>query len=287
MRNCLSFARQDTQRKHDMGWLTDLTSSKLMFKAACGCHKGIRRENNEDNFLFGGRFLSIEDQEIPKIWTLEGRLEDSFFAVFDGMGGGDYGEVASNAAAAVAKAFLDGPGNIHPYDITLSLEKLCLKMNEAVYKKGYNLGSYQMGTTVVSMFFHKEYAWLCNLGDSRGYVLDRGQMAQISLDHNDEAKMRANGITGRKPYLTQYLGIDPGEMSIEPHISSRKVIKGTRFLLCSDGLTDMVSEKEMKEILFDEANDLRECVSKLIDAANSGGGKDNITIILIDILGRR
>lgn len=266
-----------------MGWLKNITSPKPMFKAACGCHKGVRRENNEDNFLFGGRFLPIEDQDIPNVWTLEGQTEGSFFAVFDGMGGGDYGEVASNTAASVAREFFDNAENVHPYDITLSLEKLCRKMNEAVFRNGYNLGSYQMGTTVVSLFFHKEYVWLCNLGDSRGYILDRGQMAQISKDHNDEANMKANGITGRKPHLTQYLGIDPEEISIEPYIISGKFMKGTRFLLCSDGLTDMVSENAIKDILNNESYDLQECVSKLIDAAISGGGKDNITIMVIDI----
>jgi len=267
-----------------MGWLADIASPRPTLKAACGCHKGIRRENNEDNFLFGGRFLPIEDQDIPNVWTFEGRIEDTYFAVFDGMGGGDYGEVASNCAASEARDFLDNAVNIHPYDITVTLENLCRQMNENVFRKGYNLGSYQMGTTVVSLFFHKEYVWLCNLGDSKGYILDNGQMAQISVDHTDEAVMLANGITGRKPHLTQYLGVDPEELNIEPYISSRKVVKGTRFLLCSDGLTDMVPEKEMKKILFDESYNLEKCVSKLMDAAISGGGKDNITIILIDVV---
>ena len=89
-----------------------------------------------------------------------------------------------------------------------------------------------------------------------------------------------NGITGRKPYLTQYLGIDPDEMMIEPYIKSYYLQEGDTFLICSDGVTDMVEEQEICRILAHN-EDVGDCVDLLIQAALDGGGKDNITAIVV------
>lgn len=251
--------------------------------AACGCHVGLRRENNEDNFLFGGRYLPVHDQGIPKIWTLRDSAgADRFFAVFDGVGGGDCGEVASNTAAASADAFFADQRNINPYDITPTLTRLCLRMNETVFEKARSLGAYQMGTTVVSLFFYKGCVWVCNLGDSRGYRYRSDWLEQLSADHTDAETMARSGVTGRKPCLTQYLGVNPEELLLEPHIRMDTVESGDRYLLCSDGLTDMVSEEAIRGILAREAEP-KICVHQLMQAALEGGGRDNITVMVIDV----
>ena len=207
-------------------------------------------------------------------------MPDSFFCVFDGMGGGDFGEVASYTAAKTAREYLAVEQHINPCDITPSLTEMCNVINQAVYQAGMNLGSDQTGSTLVGLYFHAGQVWICNLGDSRGYLLRGGRLLQISQDHTDAAFMQENGITGRKPYLTQYLGIDPDEMMIEPYIKSYYLQEGDTFLICSDGVTDMVEEQEICRILAHN-EDVGDCVDLLIQAALDGGGKDNITAIVV------
>ncbi|MBS6194532.1 MAG: serine/threonine-protein phosphatase [Clostridiales bacterium] len=256
----------------------------MRLQAACGCHQGKRRTNNEDNFYFDGSYMSSDNHGISEPEAKEISLnDDSFFCVFDGMGGGDFGEVASYTAAKTAKDFLDIKTNINPCDITPSMEKLCQTVNEAVVAAGQKLGSSQMGSTLVGLYFHERQAWVCNLGDSRCYLLRNGKMRRISEDHTDEEFMKENGITGRKPYLTQYLGIDPEEMEIVPSVRSYYLDKGDRFLICSDGVTDMVSEQQICHLLAGSGY-ADERVKQLIQAALDGGGKDNITAIVLDIV---
>ena len=203
--------------------------------------------------------------------------------MFDGMGGGDYGEVASYTASKTTKEFLETGTNINPCDITPSLTKMCEVINQAVYEVGEKLGSSRMGSTLVGLYFHEGQAWVCNLGDSRCYLLRDGRMKQISEDHTDEEFMKENGITGRKPYLTQYLGIDPDEMTIVPSIKSYVLNRGDRFLICSDGVTDMVDDQTICNNLA-RYQDPDECVKALIQAALDGGGKDNITAIVLEVV---
>lgn len=254
-------------------------------QAACGCHMGKKRKNNEDNFYFDGTCLNSDNTGMSEILTQETLLEEGksgschYYAVFDGMGGGDYGEVASNIAAETAREFLSKEQNVNYCDITPTLQNMCQIMSRNIYEAGVNLGAVQMGSTVVSLFFYSGQVWVFNLGDSRCYRLRDNEMEQISLDHTDEADMKVFGITGRKPYLTQYLGVNPEEMRIEPHVKSYVLKKGDRFLLCSDGLTDMVSEQEICDILS-EYEDLEICTGELMKAALDGGGRDNITVMV-------
>lgn len=256
----------------------------MQLRAACGCHQGKKRNNNEDNFYFDGIYMNSENHGLPSIEETAISLnDDGFFCVFDGMGGGDYGEVASYTASKTTKEFLETGTNINPCDITPSLTKMCEVVNQAVYEAGEKLGSTKMGSTLVGLYFHEGQTWVCNLGDSRCYFLRDGRMKQISEDHTDEEFMKENGITGRKPYLTQYLGIDPDEMTIVPSIKSYVLNRGDRFLICSDGVTDMVDDQTICNNLARYQNP-DECVEALIQAALDGGGKDNITAIVLDVV---
>ena len=256
----------------------------MQLRAACGCHQGKKRNNNEDNLYFDGSYMNSDNHGLPSIEkTVLSLDDDGFFCVFDGMGGGDYGEVASYTASKTTKEFLETGTNINPCDITPSLTKMCEIVNQAVYEAGEKLGSSRMGSTLVGLYFHEGQAWVCNLGDSRCYFLRDGRMKQISEDHTDEEFMKENGITGRKPYLTQYLGIDPDEMTIIPSIKSYVLNRGDRFLICSDGVTDMVDDRTICNNLARYQNP-DECVEALIQAALDGGGKDNITAIVLDVV---
>lgn len=256
----------------------------MQLRAACGCNQGKRRNNNEDNFYFDGSYMNSENHGLPNVESKMVSLNrDSFFCVFDGMGGGDFGEVASYTAAKAAGKFLAMEKNINPCDLTPSLERLCEAVNEAVFEAGQRLGSSKMGSTLVGLYFHAGQVWVCNLGDSRCYMLRNRTMKQISQDHTDEAFMKENGITGRKPYLTQYLGIDPEEMMIVPYVKSYYVDKGDRFLICSDGVTDMVEEQQICNLLA-RCDSPEICVEELIRASLDGGGRDNITAIVLDVV---
>lgn len=256
----------------------------MQLRAACGCHQGKKRNNNEDNLYFDGRYMNSDNHGLPSIEkTVLSLDDDGFFCVFDGMGGGDYGEVASYTASKTTKEFLETGTNINPCDITPSLTKMCEVVNQAVYEAGEKLGSSRMGSTLVGLYFHEGQTWVCNLGDSRCYFLRDGRMKQISEDHTDEEFMKENGITGRKPYLTQYLGIDPDEMTIVPSIKSYVLNRGDRFLICSDGVTDMVDDQTICNNLA-RYQDPDECVKALIQAALDGGGKDNITAIVLEVV---
>ena len=256
----------------------------MQLQAACGCNQGKKRNNNEDNFYFDGSYMNSDNHGLASTEKMTISLnDDRFFCVFDGMGGGDYGEVASYTASKATKEFLEIESNINPYDITPSLTKICEAVNQAVYEAAEKLGSSRMGSTLVGLYFHADQVWVCNLGDSRCYFLRNGKMKQISEDHTDEEFMKENGITGRKPYLTQYLGIDPDEMTIVPSIKNYVLNRGDRFLICSDGVTDMVDDQTICNDLV-RYQDPEECVEMLIQNALDGGGKDNITAIVLEVL---
>ncbi len=249
--------------------------------AYCGSHIGNRRTKNEDNYYLDG--LSLAEGKngtksvVHKTRTADGSL--SYYAVFDGMGGGDYGEIASFTVAEAVREYLAGikSSGSSAY-ITNLLEALCDSLNKQVHQAGVNLGAYQMGTTIVSMLFCKDQAWLCNIGDSKGFLFRNRKLQQLSKDH-----VITSDRYHKKPALSQFLGVDSSKLRIEPYICETGFQLGDIFLLCSDGLTDMVPEKEIASILskaeFGEAK-----VQDLINAALKYGGEDNITVMLIEIL---
>lgn len=256
----------------------------LRLQAACGCHPGKRRKNNEDNYYFNGSYLDSDNPGLTGVEHLEVSLgADSFFCVYDGMGGGDFGEVASYTAAKTTKEFLEIRTNMNPCDVTPSLGRLCEAANAAVFAAGERLGTYKMGSTLAGLYFHSGQAWVCNLGDSRCYLFREGHLEQLSEDHTDEAFMKEHGITGRKPYLTQHLGIDPDEMGVVPYVRNLLPEREDRFLICSDGVTDLIETQELGALL-ECAPSPEDCVRKLIQKALDGGGRDNITALVLDVV---
>lgn len=249
-------------------------------QSACVSHQGNVRQNNEDNFFYNDEYLSADSlgtngiitQKFPTFYNFNKGL---FYAVFDGMGGGDYGEIASFKCAEETKLFLSNPKNINCYDITPSLNNLCNTLNEAVCREKQNLGVYQMGSTLVSAFMMAGLVWICNVGDSRCYWYSESNnsLSMVSVDHVEESS------NGGKPVLTQYFGIDPEALRLEPTVNCIEPNHNDRIILCSDGLTDMVSENEIFEAL--KIDNPLQTLAVLSNKALEAGGKDNITIIVI------
>ena len=251
----------------------------FVIEAACGCHTGKIRKNNEDNFYFDGRVLEAENSGLPHPASMTCVLRREIcVAVFDGMGGENYGEEASFAAADCMQKTTR---KLKDYFIPERkfLTGVCEKMNRAVVEKAEELCTEHMGSTMVALYFSRSTVYVCNLGDSRAYRLRDGELLQLSVDHVEKRE----GQGKKKMPLTQHLGIDPETCLIEPYIAKGELQRGDQYLLCSDGLTDMLTNLEIDEILT-RSLPTDETVRCLIGKALENGGRDNVTVIVCRIL---
>lgn len=254
----------------------------LYLDAACGSCMGKIRKNNEDNFSFGGNYLTSDDQEITTPLTLSYSVKnDLCLAVFDGMGGENFGEVASYTAA---KQMAETKRKFLEYFIPTwdYLRKLTEALNSSIVKAKKQLLTTRCGTTMAALYFCFGSVFACNVGDSRIYRLRDGEFLQSSVDHVEKFLR----FRQRKAPLTQHLGIDPEEIQIEPHIAKCKVRKGDKYLICSDGITDMLTNEEITEIM-QTCSHAKLCVQRLMQAAMEKGGRDNITAIVCYISGTK
>lgn len=244
-------------------------------EAAAGCNKGRRRGTNEDNLYFDGMILEEEHEGLRHAQSRSFRRKEPFcLAVFDGMGGETCGETASYMAALAMQEYFDkeqcflrDPRNL--------LEELCETMNKRVCRAFEEQENGRMGSTAVMLYFTSGEVYVCNLGDSRAFRLRDNEWMQLSEDHVE----RLPAGSSRKPGLTQFLGILPEELRLEPYIGKGEIHAGDWYLLCSDGLTDMLTNVEICAIIKEEKN-VRTAADKLIEQANMHGGRDNITVIL-------
>ncbi|MEI6577999.1 MAG: PP2C family serine/threonine-protein phosphatase [Eubacteriales bacterium] len=249
---------------------------KYNVEYACLCNKGKVRKENQDNFWCMGKYLeSRNDGLLLPFFGVADVDESPAFAVFDGIGGEQCGEMAAYLAAFEFNKFFNEFGK---KNTEFFLNFLCSEMNENICNYAEENKILSMGTTAAIIMFAKTFAFICNLGDSKIYKFSNSSLAQISQDH-----VTKSFYGGRKPALTQCLGIPEDEFVINPYIAEEKCSEGDRFLICSDGLTDMLSEDEIKLILS-QNNRISDCAESLMNAALDNGGIDNITIILCEYL---
>lgn len=247
--------------------------------AACHCHTGYVRKNNEDNFLFDGLSLQEQNAGLSRPLTMTATTQQrQVLAVFDGMGGESFGETASFVATRAVYAATQN--HDYPDDGDFSAAA-ALQANQAVWNSAIAHGTTHMGATLAMLTFRDETVHVCNLGDSRIYLLREEMLAQLSQDHTDEAFLRAQGIS-RRPRLTQHLGIDPEELRLEPYVVGFPVQSGDRYLICSDGLTDMLSPAAIGQAMLSAATPAQ-CAQTLLDSALAQGGRDNITVIVCQV----
>lgn len=242
------------------------------------CHIGKIRNNNEDNFWCCGDSLEAQNQGMSHIRS--GYMKQSEYpllAVFDGMGGESCGEMAAFLAAEACgehfKTAKDGIRN----DPEEFLNEICESMNQAICDYGRTNKINSMGTTAALLAFAEDAVYSCNLGDSRIYKSDREKFYQISQDH-----VLGRSLFGKAP-LTQYLGMEEENLQLELSISRQEIKIGDRFLLCSDGITDMLSDGEIADILSRDIP-VAKTVEILVDRALKKGGRDNITVVLCEIM---
>jgi serine/threonine protein phosphatase PrpC len=212
--------------------------------------------------------------------------EDSYyarapmFAVADGMGGAQAGEVASRiAAGAVERGQVSDDASAEG-----QLAEIAQKANREIHKLAQEDSSRAgMGTTLTAALLRDDEVALGHVGDSRAYVLRNGKLKRLTKDHSLVEELRRQGrLTEeqaeehpQRSIITRALGPEP---SVNVDTMTFRARDGDVFLLCSDGLTTMLSDEEIREILV-RSKTLRSAVNRLVDAANRGGGRDNITAV--------
>jgi serine/threonine protein phosphatase PrpC len=213
--------------------------------------------------------------------------EDSYFArspvfaVADGMGGAQAGEVASRIAART----FERRGHVKPEEPAEGqLEEIAQAANREIHQLAQEDSSRAgMGTTLTAAMVRGDEVSLGHVGDSRAYVLRQGQLKRLTKDHSLVEELRRQGrLTEeqaeehpQRSIITRALGPEP---NVNVDTMTFPARDGDIFLLCSDGLTTMVSDDEIRQILVG-ARTLRSAVNKLVEAANRGGGRDNITAV--------
>lgn len=240
---------------------------------------GRKRANNEDAYL------------------LDDRLR--LYAVADGVGGVEGGEVASRIAVeTLGEAMPDllgdrdrtppaGRSSGEGTELTALRSAVSFAHRTIRAAVGKAPGLADMGTTLTALLLANKRAYLVHIGDSRAYLLRAGELTQITNDHSVVAEqVRAGRLTAGEaktsPYrhvITRALGIAEDAV---PDLAERPIQKNDTLLLCSDGLTEMVDDAGIRTILSGVPP--RDAVKKLIDAANGRGGVDNITAVVVQVL---
>jgi len=236
--------------------------------------------------------VQVRSGSLSDVGRVRERNEDAMFAgehvfaVADGLGGHRAGEVASDLALGSVRA-LDA---LEAKAASKGIAEAVRKGNRAVHDRAEGNESLRgMGTTMTAVVVSGDTAYIAHVGDSRCYLIRGGQITQLSRDHTLVARMVSEGrltpeqaeAHPQRSVLTRALGADK-EVDVDE--SRITLIDGDRLLLCSDGLTGMLSNDEIRDYASSGA-DLEEICHKLVDAANERGGVDNITVVLVDVTG--
>ena len=225
------------------------------------CHRGLVRPNNEDSITVAGWVCDVE-MTAPRRSRHELK-EPLLFAVADGMGGHAGGEIASRYTVKRLAAQQCSKEK----DIAGLLAEINAELYATMRADHSLLG---MGTTVVGLILaSKRMVWF-NVGDSRLYGCREGRLQQLSVDDIPPGP--------RSGLITQTLGGAPFFVPIAPHTGGQELVLPSRFLLCSDGLTDMLADAEIERALAGSDED---AVRALFAAAMQAGGADNISVIVV------
>ncbi|HEU5244311.1 MAG TPA: Stp1/IreP family PP2C-type Ser/Thr phosphatase [Gaiellaceae bacterium] len=223
---------------------------------------GRKRRRNEDNYV----------------------VAPPLFAVADGMGGAQAGEVASQLAASALEA-----GESDGLDGTKRIDALIQEANRQIFDRASSDPTASgMGTTMTVALVEGMTVAIGHVGDSRAYLVRGEQMEQLTDDHSLVNELLKSGklseeeaqIHPQRSVITRAVGTDP---DVDVDGFTIEAEDGDVFLICSDGLSDMVEDEEILELLHSNREDLEQAVKALVAAANRGGGEDNITAVAFRI----
>ncbi len=252
----------------------ELLKKRFWFVWGAATNKGRQREGNEDAFATAA--------------------DTGLFLVSDGMGGHQGGEIASQIVADDLSVMIEaGLESLKSYSVDSIREYL--KKSVATQSEHLRIeaehgdGHKDMGATVVVLLIAADRAYIASAGDSRAYLLRDDKLLQVTKDQSVvEELIDAGQIEPHEAHdhpaagqITNYMGMEEDE--IDPLVKTFEVAEGDRFLLCSDGLTDMLDDEAIADLLREEDDSQDACV-KLIRKANNAGGHDNITVVVVDII---
>lgn len=238
-------------------------------QAAVLTHVGLRRMRNEDCVAFTGESLG-GPMNAPR--TIVQPLDNPRTCIVaDGMGGHPAGDVASQLAVERLLQEIDARVRDEA-----GLVSAIRRTNRALFDAMERVPAlYGMGTTVAGLVLHPEVILAFNVGDSRVYGIRSGELGQLSVDHT--MALGGHGMGHKAPrVLSQCLGGFLSDQTLEPHVVALPLEEGAEFLICSDGLHDMLTDADIERCL---APDLAVSVQKLFEHAMREGGIDNISII--------
>jgi serine/threonine protein phosphatase PrpC len=234
--------------------------------SAAATDPGRRRRLNEDSYV----------------------CEPPLFAVADGIGGAQAGEVASGLAA---DALTDDAADGRDGDGRGRVDSLIQEANRRVFERqAADAAVSGMGTTMTAALFEGDHVWIGHVGDSRAYLIRNGKLEQLTEDHSLVAELVRSGKLSpeeaeghpQRSVVTRALGTDPDVDVDTFQIEARP---GDLFLICSDGLTTMVDDATILDEIGRNRDNLRAAAKALVRAANRGGGEDNITVVFFEIVG--
>ncbi len=243
----------------------------MSFEFFCLTDPGRARDNNEDS-------VAVDQRAALAVLA-------------DGMGGYNAGEIASSMATSFIKSELgrwltEAASNASDTDVRRAMDICVDNANRAIYNAANSNPHYAgMGTTLVVAVFREGRLLMGHIGDSRGYRLRASHLTQITRDHSLlQEQIDAGLITpeqaafsANKNLVTRAVGVEDTVL-LETHLHD--VQPGDLYLLCSDGLSDMVPDAEIEAIL-DRTTELAEAGNRLVAAANEAGGRDNIAVVLV------
>ena len=243
-------------------------------------HIGMKRKLNEDAYLINS--------------------EAGLYVIADGMGGHKAGEVASRMVVETMGDYWEKvrekkpPSFLEPINKDISdgakhlINSISLSniiVHEAQKKPEYH----RMGTTVSAVLIEDDCMWAANVGDSPIYIFDQGRLIKVSEEHSVEAEHKNMGFADTlsstnpmmKNMLTRVMGL---HQKVDVFITPLRPDVGDMIMICSDGLTNYMTERSINTVLDDFSISIERKVNVLIDEANRGGGGDNISVILMEVI---
>jgi protein phosphatase len=251
-----------------------------MISYAYKTDKGDVRFQNEDALIYR------TDDHNPEGFDIESY--GSLFTVADGMGGHKAGEIASNMACqAILKYY-------HRKDVSEEtmwdvLKGLFYQINENVLLQSMKIADFHgMGTTLTTLIIRKQKAWIAHVGDTRVYHIRKHEIDQVTQDHTEVQDLVEQGLCTQEEanqcnarnVLSQAIGVDN---RLRVYTWAELIQPDDIFLICSDGLYDMLSCQHIFSIIQSNTGQLQRACNELVDQAKRAGGADNISIILVRI----
>jgi PPM family protein phosphatase len=226
--------------------------------------------------------------------------ETGLYVLADGMGGYNAGEVASGIAVKTVMGLVREACSVQALEVRdgatglsrpgIILRDAVMRANKLIHQTSRTQVQCEgMGTTVVGCVFHDNRVSIAHVGDSRVYRLRGDQLQQMTLDHSLLQELVDRGFysaeeaarSTNKNYVTRALGVDP---TVEVDLRDHATLPGDLFLLCSDGLTDMVADEDIALTLQTFGHDLTVAGRQLVKLANEQGGRDNISVMLVRVV---